>query len=109
VTNTNPIPTSLIRDPRKEEGRPDREDGRYQACHVSSAIGTASACDQETPVFREIKAKNEVAKLPLVEVLTGHRRSLAFKGGETLQRLASQVVQQVERIEEDAAIGAPVA
>jgi MHS family shikimate/dehydroshikimate transporter-like MFS transporter len=28
----------------------------------------------ETPVFREIEAKKEVAKLPLVEILTRHRR-----------------------------------
>lgn len=29
---------------------------------------------EETPVFREIEAKNQVAQLPLVEVLTHHRR-----------------------------------
>jgi MHS family shikimate/dehydroshikimate transporter-like MFS transporter len=29
---------------------------------------------EETPVFREIEAKNEVARLPLVEILTAHRR-----------------------------------
>ena len=29
---------------------------------------------KETPVFREIEAKNEVARVPLVEVLTRHRR-----------------------------------
>jgi MFS transporter, MHS family, shikimate and dehydroshikimate transport protein len=29
---------------------------------------------EETPVFRQIEAKNEVAKLPLVEILTQHRR-----------------------------------
>src|SRR6201997_3961209 len=30
---------------------------------------------EETPVFREIEAKNEVAKLPRAEILTRHRRS----------------------------------
>jgi len=30
---------------------------------------------EETPVFRDIKAKREVAKLPLVEVLTRHRHA----------------------------------
>ena len=29
---------------------------------------------EETPVFREIEAKKEVARLPLVEILTAHRR-----------------------------------
>jgi MFS transporter, MHS family, shikimate and dehydroshikimate transport protein len=30
---------------------------------------------EETPAFREIEAKKEVARLPLIEVLTVHRRS----------------------------------
>ena len=30
---------------------------------------------EETPVFREIEAKKEVARLPLLEILTRHRRS----------------------------------
>lgn len=29
---------------------------------------------EETPVFREIEARNEVARLPLAEILTSHRR-----------------------------------
>ena len=30
---------------------------------------------EETPVFREIEVKRAIARLPLVEVLTEHRRS----------------------------------
>jgi MHS family shikimate/dehydroshikimate transporter-like MFS transporter len=43
---------------------------------------------EETPVFRELEAKKEVAKLPLVEVLTTHRRSFLTAVGLKLSEIA---------------------
>src|ERR1700752_73341 len=43
---------------------------------------------EETPVFREIEAKNEVAKLPLVEILTRHRRSFFTAVGLKLSEIS---------------------
>jgi MHS family shikimate/dehydroshikimate transporter-like MFS transporter len=43
---------------------------------------------EETPVFREIEAKKEVAKLPLVEVLTRHRRSFLTAVGLKLSEIS---------------------
>jgi MHS family shikimate/dehydroshikimate transporter-like MFS transporter len=42
----------------------------------------------ETPVFREIEAKQEVAKLPLIEVLTQHRRSFFTAVGLKLSEIS---------------------
>jgi hypothetical protein len=42
----------------------------------------------ETPVFREIEAKKEVAKLPLIEVLTQHRRSFFTAVGLKLSEIS---------------------
>jgi MFS transporter, MHS family, shikimate and dehydroshikimate transport protein len=42
----------------------------------------------ETPVFREIEAKQEVAKLPLIEVLTRHRRSFFTAVGLKLSEIS---------------------
>ena len=43
---------------------------------------------EETPVFREIEAKNEVARLPLVEVLTTYRRSFLIAVGLKLSEIS---------------------
>jgi MFS transporter, MHS family, shikimate and dehydroshikimate transport protein len=43
---------------------------------------------EETPVFREIEAKNEVARLPLVEVLTRHRRPFFTAVGLKLSEIS---------------------
>jgi MFS transporter, MHS family, shikimate and dehydroshikimate transport protein len=43
---------------------------------------------EETPVFREIEAKNEVARLPLVEVLTRHRRAFFTAVGLKLSEIS---------------------
>jgi MHS family shikimate/dehydroshikimate transporter-like MFS transporter len=42
----------------------------------------------ETPVFRELEAKKEVARLPLVEVLTRHRRSFFTAVGLKLSEIS---------------------
>jgi MHS family shikimate/dehydroshikimate transporter-like MFS transporter len=47
---------------------------------------------QETPAFREIEAKNEVAKLPLVEILTQHRRSLFTAIGLKLSEISYAII-----------------
>jgi len=46
----------------------------------------------ETPVFREIEAKNEVAKLPLVEILTQHRRSFFTAVGLKLSEVSYAII-----------------
>jgi MFS transporter, MHS family, shikimate and dehydroshikimate transport protein len=43
---------------------------------------------EETPVFREIEAKRAVARLPLVEVLTVHRRSFYTAVGLKLSEIS---------------------
>jgi MFS transporter, MHS family, shikimate and dehydroshikimate transport protein len=43
---------------------------------------------EETPVFREIEAKKAVARLPLVEVLTTHRRSFLTAVGLKLSEIS---------------------
>jgi MHS family shikimate/dehydroshikimate transporter-like MFS transporter len=43
---------------------------------------------EETPVFREIKARKEVARLPLAEVLTTHRRSFLTAVGLKLSEIS---------------------
>jgi MHS family shikimate/dehydroshikimate transporter-like MFS transporter len=43
---------------------------------------------EETPAFREIEAKNEVARMPLVEVLTRHRRSFLTAVGLKLSEIS---------------------
>jgi MHS family shikimate/dehydroshikimate transporter-like MFS transporter len=43
---------------------------------------------EETPVFREIEARNEVARLPLVEVLTEHRRPFFIAVGLKLAEIS---------------------
>jgi MFS transporter, MHS family, shikimate and dehydroshikimate transport protein len=43
---------------------------------------------EETPVFREIEAKKAMAKLPLVEVLTVHRRSFFTAVGLKLSEIS---------------------
>jgi MFS transporter, MHS family, shikimate and dehydroshikimate transport protein len=47
---------------------------------------------EETPVFREIEAKNEVAKLPLVEILTRHRRSFFTAVGLKLSEVSYAII-----------------
>ena len=47
---------------------------------------------EETPVFREIEAKKEVAKLPLVEVLTRHRRSFFTAVGLKLSEISYAII-----------------
>jgi MFS transporter, MHS family, shikimate and dehydroshikimate transport protein len=42
----------------------------------------------ETPIFRELEAKKEVVKLPLVEVLTRHRRSFFTAIGLKLSEIS---------------------
>jgi MFS transporter, MHS family, shikimate and dehydroshikimate transport protein len=46
----------------------------------------------ETPVFRDVKAKKELAKLPLVEVLTRHRRSFFTAVGLMLSEISYATV-----------------
>jgi MFS transporter, MHS family, shikimate and dehydroshikimate transport protein len=46
----------------------------------------------ETPVFRDVKAKKELAKLPLVEVLTRHRRSFFTAVGLKLSEISYATV-----------------
>jgi MFS transporter, MHS family, shikimate and dehydroshikimate transport protein len=46
----------------------------------------------ETPVFREIEAKNEVASLPLVEILTRHRRSFFTAVGLKLSEVTYAII-----------------
>jgi len=43
---------------------------------------------EETPVFREIEAKKEMARLPLLEVLTEHRRSFFTAVGLKLSEIS---------------------
>ena len=43
---------------------------------------------EETPVFREIEAKNATAKLPILEVLTVHRRSFFTAVGLKLSEIS---------------------
>jgi MHS family shikimate/dehydroshikimate transporter-like MFS transporter len=43
---------------------------------------------EETPVFQEIEAKNEVARVPLVEVLTRHRRPFFTAVGLKLSEIS---------------------
>lgn len=43
---------------------------------------------QETPVFRDLEARNEVARLPLVEVLTTHRRAFFTAIGLKLSEIS---------------------
>jgi len=43
---------------------------------------------EETPVFRDIKAKKEVARLPLIEVLTRHRRAFFTAVGLKLSEIS---------------------
>ncbi len=43
---------------------------------------------EETPVFREIEAKKEVARLPLVEILTTHRRAFFTAIGLKLSEIS---------------------
>jgi MHS family shikimate/dehydroshikimate transporter-like MFS transporter len=50
---------------------------------------------EETPVFRDIKAKKEVAKLPLVEVLTQHRRAFFTAIGLKLSENSYAVIAGV--------------
>jgi len=47
---------------------------------------------EETPVFREIEAKNEVAKLPLVEILTRQRRSFFTAVGLKLSEISYAII-----------------
>src|SRR6202045_2335434 len=47
---------------------------------------------EETPVFREIEAKNEVAKLPLIEILTRHRRSFFTAVGLKLSEVSYAII-----------------
>jgi MFS transporter, MHS family, shikimate and dehydroshikimate transport protein len=50
---------------------------------------------EETPVFREIEAKKEVAKLPLIEVLTVHRRSFFTAVGLKLSEISYASIASV--------------
>ncbi len=43
---------------------------------------------EETPVFRDIEAKNEVARLPLVEIMTHHRRPFFIAVGLKLSEIS---------------------
>jgi MFS transporter, MHS family, shikimate and dehydroshikimate transport protein len=43
---------------------------------------------EETPVFREIEAKKEVARLPVVEILTQHRRAFFTAVGLKLSEIS---------------------
>jgi MHS family shikimate/dehydroshikimate transporter-like MFS transporter len=50
---------------------------------------------EETPVFRDVKAKQEVAKLPLVEVLTRHRRAFFTAVGLKLSEISYATIAGV--------------
>jgi MFS transporter, MHS family, shikimate and dehydroshikimate transport protein len=50
---------------------------------------------EETPVFRDIKAKKEVAKLPLVEILTRHRRAFFTAVGLKLSEISYATIAGV--------------
>jgi len=50
---------------------------------------------EETPVFRNIQAKNEVAKLPVVEVLTRHRRSFFTAVGLKVSEISYAIIAGV--------------
>jgi MFS transporter, MHS family, shikimate and dehydroshikimate transport protein len=43
---------------------------------------------EETPAFREIEARNEVARLPIAEVLTKHRRAFLLAVGLKLSEIS---------------------
>src|SRR5262252_8460561 len=47
---------------------------------------------EETPVFRDIQAKNEVAKLPVVEVLTRHPRSFFTAVGLKVSEISYAII-----------------
>src|SRR6202030_1871468 len=47
---------------------------------------------KETPVFREIEAKKEVARLPLVEILTRHRRSFFTAVGLKVSEVSYAII-----------------
>src|SRR6202048_4420148 len=49
----------------------------------------------ETPVFREIAAKNEVARLPLIEILTQHRRSFFTAIGLKVSEISYAIIAGV--------------
>jgi MHS family shikimate/dehydroshikimate transporter-like MFS transporter len=50
---------------------------------------------EETPVFRDVKAKKEVAKLPLIEVLTRHRRPFFTAVGLKLSEISYAAIAGV--------------
>jgi len=50
---------------------------------------------EETPVFREIEAKNEVAKLPLLEILARHRRPFFTAIGLKLSEVTYAIIAGV--------------
>jgi MFS transporter, MHS family, shikimate and dehydroshikimate transport protein len=50
---------------------------------------------EETPVFREIAARNEVARLPIAEVLTAHRRAFFTAVGLKLSEISYAVTAGV--------------
>jgi MFS transporter, MHS family, shikimate and dehydroshikimate transport protein len=50
---------------------------------------------KETPVFREIEAKKEVARLPLVEILTRHRRPFFTAVGLKLSEISYATIGTV--------------
>jgi MFS transporter, MHS family, shikimate and dehydroshikimate transport protein len=50
---------------------------------------------EETPVFREVEARKEVAKLPLVEILTRHRRPFFTAIGLKLSEVTYAIVAGV--------------
>src|SRR5262249_48572826 len=47
---------------------------------------------EETPVFRDLQAKNEVAKLPVVEELTRHRRSFFTAVGLKISEISYAII-----------------
>src|SRR5215469_15895588 len=47
---------------------------------------------EETPVFREIEAKNEIVKMPLVEVITRHHRAFFTAVGLKLSEISYAVM-----------------
>jgi MFS transporter, MHS family, shikimate and dehydroshikimate transport protein len=50
---------------------------------------------KETPVFREIEAKREVARVPLVEILTRHRRPFFTAVGLKLSEISYATIGTV--------------
>ena len=50
---------------------------------------------EETPVFREIEARKEVAKLPLMEILTRHRRPLFTAIGLKVSEISYAIIAGV--------------